>query len=134
MSCYPGSVVNGKLRSLSGGGTATRNLTAQQEINYAKANNLSNDIIWYTEIFSDRILIDLLLLLIGKSTNTQAIFGNGNYNSGQYGTQGVGNHDTKGLFYGENNYSYHSVKVFGIDNYWGNYWRRIAGWINDKGT
>ena len=26
------------------------------------------------------------------------------------------------------------VKVFGIEHWYGNVWRRIGGWINDKGT
>ena len=26
------------------------------------------------------------------------------------------------------------VKVFGIENFWGNLWKRIAGWINASGT
>lgn len=41
----------------------------------------------------------------------------------------------KGLFWGSNTTTAHiGVKVFGMENWWGNQWRRIAGDINDKGT
>jgi hypothetical protein len=39
----------------------------------------------------------------------------------------------KGLFYGANSSS-SVVKVFGIENWWGNTWRRVAGNILDKGV
>ena len=35
------------------------------------------------------------------------------------------------VFYGTNGTG-KGVKVFGMENWWGNQWRRIAGWINDK--
>lgn len=137
MPMYNGSLIGNKLRSLSGK-TPMTNKTAQQEIDYAKANNLISDIlIWYTEVYSDRVLIDLLLLLIGKSTNTQEVFGHGNNNSyvsdSNTGVKATGTMNTKGLFYGSND-DVSGVKVFGMEHYWGNIWRRIAGWINDKGT
>ena len=80
MPIYTGSLVNGKLRSLAGLAPMA-NQTRHTEINYAKNNNTGSDIIWYTEVFSDRKLLELLLLLIGKSTNTQTVFGAGNNNS-----------------------------------------------------
>ena len=41
--------------------------------------------------------------------------------------------DTKGLFWG-NQGNKSGVKVFGMEHWYGNMWRRIGGWINDKGT
>ena len=111
--------------------------TATTEITYAKANNLTSDIIWYTELFNDRMLINLLLLLIGKSTDTQTVFGTGNNSSyvSDYdsGVKNTGTMNTKGLFWG-NRDNKNGVKVFGIEHWYGNIWRRIGGWINDKGT
>lgn len=136
MPIYAGSVVSNKLRSLSGK-TPMANKTTTNEITYAKANNTGSDVIWYTELFNDRMLINLLLLLIGKSTNTQLIFGTGNNKSyvsiSNTGVKNTGTMNTKGLFWG-NQDNKSGVKVFGIENWYGNQWRRIGGWINDKGT
>ena len=136
MPIYNGSNVSGKLRSISGKAPMTSQ-TATTEITYAKANNTGSDIIWYTELFNDRMLINLLLLLIGKSTDTQTVFGTGNNNSyvstSNTGVKNTGTMNTKGLFWGNlDNVS--GVKVFGMEHWYGNIWRRIGGWINDRGT
>ena len=134
MPIYTGSIVDDKLRSLSG--CAPMNYkTIQEGINYAKANNVGDDTIWYTEVFSDRKLIELLLILIGKSTDSQAIFGKGNTGSASgTGNPGLiisGSLNNKGLFYGTQN-NRQSVKVFGMENVWGNRWSCIAGYIYDN--
>ena len=83
------------------------------------------------------MLINLLLLLIGKSTNSQTIFGAGNNNTSvstsNTGINKSGTMNTKGLFWGSND-NISGVKVFGVENFYGNVWKRIGGWINDKGT
>ena len=136
MPIYNGSNVSSKLRSLSGK-TPIDSQTADTEITLAKANNLTSDVIWYTEVFSDRMLINLLLLLIGKSTDTKTVFGAGNNNAyvstSNTGVKNTGTMNTKGLFWG-NQDNVSGVKIFGIENWWGNQLRRIAGWINDKGN
>lgn len=136
MPIYNGSNVNSVLRSISGKAPMA-NQTTTTEITYAKANNIGSDIIWYTEVFSDRMLINLLLLLIGKSTDTQTVFGAGNNNSfvssSYTGIKNTGTMNTKGLFWG-NKDNVSGVKVFGIEHWYGNVWRRIGGWINDNGT
>ena len=113
------------------GRTPIGSKTASDEINYAKANNVGSDVIWYTELINDRMLVNLLLLLIGKSTNTQAVFGNGHHKD-NYLIE-TGSMNNKGIFYGTNG-SGNGVKVFGMEHWWGNQWRRIGGCINDKGT
>ena len=134
MPCYTGTIVNDKLRSLSGK-SPIHSYSGTSEISYAIANNQTDDTIWYTETFSDRMLINMLLLLIGKSTDTQTIFGNGHYTGGNGAGSNIasGTMNTKGLFYGTNG-TWTGVKVFGMEHYWGNQWRRIAGWINSYGT
>ena len=134
MPIYNGSVVSDKLRSLSEK-APINNQSGTSEITYAKANNLTSDTIWYTEVFSDRMLINLLLLLIGKSTDTQTVFGNGHYIGGINADSNMasGTMNNKGLFYGTNGTG-KGVKVFGMEHWWGNQWRRIAGWINYNGT
>ena len=136
MPIYNGSNVSNRMRSISGQ-TVSNNTMATTEITYAKANNLNSDTIWYTEVLSDRMLINLLLVLIGKSTDSQTVFGTGNtdsfVNSSNYGLLTTGTMNKKGLFWG-NQDTKSGVKVFGIENWWGNIYRRIAGWINDEGT
>ena len=145
MAAYSGSNVSSVLRSISGT-TNMYNQTAATEISYANANNTNGGVsnIWYTEVYSDRQLINMLLMLIGKSTDTQTVFGNGNVYfkvvSGidAYVSTNIiksGTMNQKGLFWGSNSTTtYTGVKVFGIENYWANQIRRIGGWINDNGT
>ena len=136
MPIYTGSLVNGKLRSISGLAPMV-NKTRQMEIDYAKANNTGTDIIWYTEVYSDRLLINLLLLLIGKSTDTQATFGTGNcrtYSSASStGIKESGTMNANGLFWGSQDNA-NGVKIFGMEHMWDNTFRAIAGWIIDKGV
>lgn len=135
---YHGSVVGTKLRSLSGK-VPCMNKTAQQEIDLATANGNG----WYVEQFCDIELINDLLVLMGKSTDTQTVFGKGNSDgyiddsSINYGMINSGEMNDKGLFWGSNvssTSSQNGVKVFGMENWWGNQWRRFAGLILDSGT
>lgn len=67
---YFGSLVSGKLRSISGAANSV-NTTAANEITYAKANG--ND--WYTEVLADRLLLQDLLVMMARSTECQTAFG-----------------------------------------------------------
>ena len=139
MPAYNGSLIDNKLRSISSQ-PCMANQTGTDEIVYAKANNLNNSKIWYTEVFSDRQLINMLLMLIGKSTDSQTVFGNGNIkNNGTNNSASellqTGTMNSKGLFWGNNSAtSKIGVKVFGIENWWGNECRRIAGYISYNGV
>ena len=132
-SIYNGSVVSNTLRSLSG--KAPNNTTAgATQITYAKANNKNGEsYAWYIDTFADRILINLLLILVTKSTNSDVV-GYGNYTGGSSASNlinsGLGN--TKGMFYGKQ--SNGVVKVFGMENYFANCWRRMAGLILSSGV
>lgn len=125
---YFGSSVSNKLRSISGQSNYVNN-TAQSEINLAVANGNG----WYTEFTADRLLIQDLLVMMAKSTNTQGKYGSGRSASGNNSAIGQGTMNTKGMFWGSADQT-SGVKVFGMENWWGNIWRRIAGWINANGT
>lgn len=143
--CYFGTIVNDGtndvLRSLSGraGSTRCKGKTATVEVQMARRNHTSA--IYDIEVWCDVVLINLLLVLMGKSLNTQAVFGEGLHTSGSDAvndsfTSGV--HDAKGLFYGTNSgaaatYT-NAVKIFGMENYWGFMWRRMQGLVNVSGT
>lgn len=125
---YFGSLVSGKLRSISGAANSV-NTTTANEITYAKANG--ND--WYTEVLADRLLLQDLLVMMARSTECQTAFGYGRCKSSNSNAIAPGTMNTKGMFWGSNDQT-SGVKVFGMENVWGNLWRRTAGWINANGT
>ncbi len=125
---YNGSLINGKMRSISGQ-EATTNLNATQEITYAEANNPSSKKMWYTEVYADVLLINLLLMLLGRNMDTQTTFGYGN---GDGSKQITGSLDSYGMFYGTQSADTKGVKVFGMENWWGNVYRRYAGHVTDS--
>ena len=154
---YNGSLdSSGRLRSLSGkstlagsttsttnaamAGYVINNRTAAQERTAARKNN-ENSAIWDTEVYADNILIELLLILISKSLDSQTAFGKGLTDSGSQTVNDgftTGIHNAKGMFYGTNSGTAgtpaNAVKVFGMENFWGFQWRRFGGLVNDKGT
>lgn len=125
---YFGSNVSSKMRSISGQANYVSN-TRNSEMTLARANGDG----WTTEVLADRLLIQDLLVLMAKSTATQEKYGYGRCASGNQSAIGQGTMNTKGLFWGSNDQT-SGVKVFGMENWWGNLWRGLAGWINDKGT
>lgn len=131
---YNGTLdTNGKLRSISEKANTDlcQGKSVAQEITAAELNNPGEDKLWYTETFADITLINLLLVLISKSLNTQEVFGNGAIGRGSDASAmiGTGTMDDKGLFFGAND-TVTGVKVFGIENFWGNQSRRFAGLIS----
>ncbi|MBQ2635021.1 MAG: hypothetical protein IJF88_10650 [Oscillospiraceae bacterium] len=128
---YNGTLdANGRLRSVSGKGYAalSKYKTAEEEIAAAELNNPGTDKLWYTEVYADVTLINLLLILMAKSLDTQSAYGNGRTGQGSGATAmlGTGTMDDKGLFWGSAGNS-SGVKIFGMENWWGNQWRRYAG-------
>lgn len=136
MSAYNGCKINNRLRALSGV-IPLSNTSAVSISSLVSANNLDNNNIWEFDTFSDRLLLILLTLMIGKSTDAQAVFGKGNCNSYNSPTKTgfvkSGTMDSKGLFWGSQDKK-SGVKLFGIENLWGNVWRVITGVIGDHGT
>lgn len=121
---------NNKLRSISGK-QVMASKTATNEVTYAENNNPANTPIWNIEQYCDIVLITLLLWLMGKSTNTQDVFGNGISSGSQAGCEAyrTGSLNNKGMFYGKDGSvnTTTAVKVFGMENFWGLQWRRYQG-------
>ena len=116
---FKGVVVDSKLRSIAGVTPGGSTSAAQDKTN-AEANGTG----WQTWDWSKHCLITDLLTLISKSTNSQDAFGCGAANTmDDEDTQTHGMLTTgtsgSGQFYGTNDYLHH-VKVFHIEDYWGN--------------
>ena len=132
-SIYNGSTVGSVLRSLSGKAPNNTEAGATQ-ITRAKANNKNSEAYaWYIDVYADRVLINLLLILVIKSLNSDVV-GYGNYTDGTGASSlintGLGN--AKGMFYGKQ--ANGVVKVFGMENWFANCWRRMAGLILNSGA
>ena len=122
------------IRSISGQ-AVSKSLSGTEEITRCTRNNKGSEVLWYTEVMSDRILINFLLILMGKSTDTQTVFGNGLITGSEtaFNNYRTGTLNDKGMFFGYSDQT-HAVKVFGMENWWGLQWRRTAGYINASGT
>ena len=126
-SLFTASGDTSKFRSLSGK-SSTCNITISAASSAISANGDN----WYIASWSQYELIRTLLVLISKSCDSQAIFGYGN-------TLGTSPLDTaalidKGQFFGFNSDFTHAVKVFHIENFWGNLMSFIVGFINSRYT
>jgi hypothetical protein len=135
LSAYDGSLVDSKLRSISGLMPELRGINTLQE--FIAPNNQNDDNIWSMNTYSDWLLIVLLGLLISKTTNSQTSFGlghsNGSSTSNTYkGCINCGLANDKGLFWGTN-VTGSPVKIFGIENFWGQYYRFMLGAIYSNG-
>ena len=109
------------------------NTSGTEEIAQATANNTTDKTEWYIDQWCDRVLINGLLVLMGKSLDSQGVFGRG-IDSGSQATKEAyvtGSLNDKGLFYGSTANGNTAVKVFGMENWWGLAWRRIAGLRGD---
>ena len=118
---FDGSDVSSTLRSLATG-SVMRDVSASGEITRAEANGTG----WHITYKSQRDFINYLLTLISKSTNSQAVFGEGRTNTAHY--LSPGSLKTEGRFWGDDA-TIQAVKVFYIENYWGNCWQRMSGMI-----
>ena len=132
VAIYNGSKdTKGKMRSLSGQAVSSK-LTRSAELDAIRLNGTG----WYSHVYSDRNLINYLLILISKSLNSQAVFGQGIVSSNEDGfnayVTGADMND-KGLFHGYSDPT-KPVKVFGIENWWGLQWDATAGLMNVNGN
>lgn len=116
---------NSRIRSISGKAPTT-SMTAGTERASSQANNLTGSNIWDMEVFCDYILISLLLILMSKTLNSRSAFGAGrNSGSSKVTTGGL---NTNGLFFGYNTNT-SPVKIFGMENWYGQYHSRMLGFV-----
>lgn len=128
LNIYNTSLISSKQRSLS---EATLNTSIVNTFMYSKNNNLdSSKEMWCPAYYTDRFLINLLLLLIGKSTKISSIFGKGNIS--RKSAISPGSMNDKGLFWGSSDPTV-GVKVFGIEHYYGNLLIANIGLYYDNG-
>lgn len=134
-AAYNSVLSDGKFRSVSGqvldADSKNSSNSGAEGITYATANNTTDKVEWYTDVYSDRLLINCLCVLMGKSLNTQAVFGRGLDTGGQTAKEAyvTGALDDKGLFWGVTANGNSPVKVFGMENWWGLEYHRTAGCI-----
>ncbi len=134
ISAYDGAIITGsdKLRSLSnripGRSGATGSVVQRAEL-----NNLEGKNIWNVETYADVQMIYDLCILISKTNNSQAAFGFGVGQSDNTIVKNSGILNKNGLFYGANNDTT-PVKVFGIENFWGNVGNTMVGIVINNGV
>ena len=123
---YEGSVVNNRMRSLSGL-TPTASMADEQETTAAKQNGDR----WDKQSFSEINLMYEMCTMITCSTNSQGKFGNGNSQSDNFLQTGTLN--GKGQFFGYTSTT-QAVKVFYCENFFANYWKRLRGLLLINGV
>lgn len=119
INAYQPANISSKLRSLSGQ-TILTGATGTTELTYAQANGDG----WNLQDFAMVNMISMLLTLMCKSTNLQAKLGEGRSSAANATT---GECNDKGMFYGTS--ANGPVKIFGIENGYGNYWKRTNGCV-----
>ena len=131
LGLFEGSLIANKVRCIKGLSPMVSQ-TGSNELTYAKANGER----YSTRSWSQRNLINMLLLLMGKDTDTAKVFGYGYHTGGTSQSPNyltTGGASDKGQFYGTNkNRDY--VKVFHIENWWGNVWERIEGCVTNASS
>ena len=94
---FEGSSVSSKVRSIAGQ-TPMNTQDGATELTQIQANGEG----WIFDDFMDKQMVKDLLFLLGKSTDTQATFGNGHYTGGSAASSllKTGTLKSKGMFYG----------------------------------
>lgn len=133
---FKGSIVDGKMRSLAN--QPPQNFTnAQQEIDAAQKNGSQ----WSIRSWSIQNLIADMCTLISKTEQSQRAFGQGqttghiNDANVNYGLHVTGSLYNKGAFWGAGaGITTEQMKVFHIEDFWGNRWDRILGLMQTHGV
>ena len=123
---FEGSVINGKMRSIAGV-APTSDTTGTQEISYCAAKGAGHQL----DDWANTMMVENLLFLIGKSTDVQKTYGNGHYSGGSSASSllQTGTLKNKGMFWGSTGNV--AVKVFWLENYFGDRWDRKYGCVTD---
>lgn len=122
IGAYIGFHESGKLRSLSGKtpvnlGTSGRLANYR---NYARAHGEGYEQFSYYEL----LMLQVLTLIATKNRDSQVAVGRGHVGDTTYAQ--TGGADEKGMIYGETT-GEHQLKLFGIEDFWGNYYQFIDG-------
>ena len=128
---YRGSLVNSKVRSMSGNLTPMSSQTAPNERTYCKNNGVGHDMITH----ADRELIEDLYMLMFKNMDSQTVLGQGKSNGGSDvgACLKSGTMDDKGLFYGSTSNAV-GIKLFGMENRYASQWERVLGEVLVNGV
>ena len=123
---FGASSISSVARSI-GNQSLAQSQTAETQIKQAQANGTG----WNIQSWSQRNLIQMLLILIGHSTDTQTTFGNGNCQqaSSASGLLKTGTLEKYGQFWGSSDNN-KQVKVFHCEGVWGDQWLRTNGVFN----
>lgn len=127
---FEGSIVNSKLRSVATNEVPQGTADTATAYSYATANGSG----WYTTTWADEMMMRLLFPLLCKSTNANACLG-GATTAGSL-TLKCGALKTKGAFWGHSasaESTAYGSKFLGIENVWGNRWRRPCGIVSING-
>lgn len=120
IGAYKGIVSSNKLRSLSGS-SPTVSTTLTNFRTYAQANGSGYEL----SCFHQLTYRQAMYILKYKNLNSQAALGKG-YTGGS-AKQSTGATNTKGMDYGSTSSSTERVKLFGIEDFWGNIWEWVDG-------
>lgn len=129
-SMFKGSNVSSVMRSIAGQAVMVSQ-TAATEMSYAKANNSKGGLAgdgWNTICKSQWDFINDLLTLVSKNDDNQAALGWGRCATANTAGITPGSLKSKGQFFGYSDQT-SSVKTFFIEDFYGNYWDRMAGMV-----
>ena len=124
INAFEPSNVSSKLRSLADQ-TGLDNLSGETMRQYAQSNGSSWDFMDYGELQ----MLQMLCILMFKSLDTQSKIGAGVVGGTKQTTTGT--LKNRPMFYATNNTSSSnaSIKVFGIENLWGNRYKWVNGFV-----
>ena len=125
LGAYKGYTSSSKLRSLSGK-TPTVNTTIGNFRTQAQANGSGYD----QSAFNQLIFRQCMYLLKYKNLDSQTAVGYG-YANGNSASISTGGTNTKGMDYGETTGKL-QMKLFGLEDFWGNVWEFIDGIFSDS--
>lgn len=123
-SIYDGANVSSRIRSISGL-VPCNTVAGNTQLTYTQANGS----LWECDTWSRVALIWDLLRLMALNDDVQTAYGYGYYTGMSQAShlKAAGTGNTKGQFYGK--HANDVVKVFHIENFWGNIWKLMQGLI-----
>lgn len=124
LGAYKGNTISSKLRSLSG-----KAPTATQTIGTFRTQAQANGAGYENSGFYQLIFRQCMYLLKYKNLNSQVALGRG-YVDGNSAAIATGGTNAKGMDFGEGTGKL-QMKLFGIEDFWGNIWEWIDGLVTD---